>query len=73
MSKFLNLYGWVGEAVESSPLLKRGLVHCHHCGSIRQVDSRECLRSGWLLCCGETMSLDSVAERKVFTESKGAK
>jgi len=48
----------------SSPQLARGKVWCHRCGSTRQVDSAQCLRTGWPKCCGETMSIDSPQERR---------
>lgn len=49
---------------DSHTSLQRGRVWCLRCGQSRQVDSAECLRSGWPLCCGETMSIDSPEETK---------
>lgn len=49
--------------VNDVPQLKRGQVWCHTCGSTLKVDSAQCLRSGWPLCCGYTMSIDSPEER----------
>lgn len=43
--------------------LDRGVVWCHRCGNFEIVDVSHCFRSGWPLCCGETMSIDSPEER----------
>lgn len=51
------------------PKLRRGQVWCFTCGATREVDSGECFRSGWPLCCGQTMSIDSPEERKAHAES----
>ena len=51
------------DVVDEVPQLKRGRVWCHTCGHTEPVDSRACLRSGWPTCCGQTMSIDSPAER----------
>ncbi len=49
---------------KSHPKLARGQVWCHTCGRSSLVATADCLRSGWPMCCGETMSLDSPEERK---------
>lgn len=49
--------------VENSPKLKRGQVWCHTCGYTESVDSAHCLSKGWPKHCGQTMSVDSPAER----------
>ena len=46
------------------PKLTRGQVWCHQCGATQRVDSAACLRSGWPRCCGQTMAIDSPAERR---------
>lgn len=33
-------------------------VYCRTCGREREVDSSYCLRHGWPLCCGHTMTID---------------
>jgi hypothetical protein len=43
--------------------LGRGIVWCMVCGKSRQVNSSECLRAGWPMCCNYTMTIDSPAER----------
>jgi len=48
---------------ESHPKLQRGFVWCKKCNRTQQVDSAECLRSGWPMCCGETMTIDSPKDR----------
>ena len=45
------------------PQLRRGMVWCRTCGRSQKVDSAECLRSGWPLCCGQTMTIDSPEEQ----------
>lgn len=42
----------------SDPKLARGQVWCLSCGDTKLVNSAECLRIGWPVCCGATMSLD---------------
>jgi hypothetical protein len=44
------------------PKLTRGRVWCHDRGRTVKVDSARCLSSGWPMCCGQTMSLDSPEE-----------
>jgi hypothetical protein len=46
------------------PTLARGQVWCHTCGHTQRVDSAECFHSGWPMHCGETMGIDSPAERR---------
>lgn len=36
-----------------------GTVECGSCGARKQVDTAECLASGWPSCCGSTMTLKS--------------
>ena len=55
---------------EVHPSLLRGIVWCKRCGRSQKVDSSVCLRSGWPECCGETMTIDSPAERKRLTRKK---
>lgn len=49
--------------VAEVPRLNRGLAWCHRCGHQKRVNSAQCLRNGWPMCCGETMSIDSPEER----------
>ena len=44
--------------------LKRGMVWCKTCGRSQKVNSGECMRYGWPKCCGHTMTIDSLEERK---------
>lgn len=46
------------DAVARSPQLSRGQVWCHSCGDTKLVNSAECLRTGWPVCCGATMALE---------------
>ena len=46
------------------PQIKRGQVWCHKCGATQNVNGANCLRHGWPLHCGETMSVDSPEERR---------
>ncbi|KKK68200.1 hypothetical protein LCGC14_2946460 [marine sediment metagenome] len=46
------------EMAESHPSLVRGQVWCRTCRRTQQVDSAECLQSGWPKCCGHTMTID---------------
>ena len=48
--------------VDDVPALKRGQVWCWECRRTTQVNSAECLRSGWPKCCGSTMSIDPPRE-----------
>lgn len=56
--------GFIDRAVADVPALRRGRVWCHHCGATLKVDSALCLRKGWPLCCGVTMSIDTPEEAK---------
>lgn len=47
----------------SHPALARGKVWCKTCGREERVDSAECLRSGWPLCHGSTMTIDNPTGR----------
>lgn len=47
----------------SSPQMARGRVWCYSCGKTQSVDSAECLRRGWPVCCGVTMSISSPDEK----------
>ena len=55
--------GLHAQLAQSNPKLARGQVWCNSCGATRKVDSAYCLRHGWPLCCGSTMSIDSPQER----------
>lgn len=46
------------------PQLNRGQVWCRTCGFTMSVDSATCLQYGWPKCHGETMTIDSPAERE---------
>jgi hypothetical protein len=35
------------------------------------VNASDCLREGWPTCCGETMTIDSPAERSALKEREG--
>jgi hypothetical protein len=41
------------------PKIARGKVWCVRCRRMQLVDGAQCLRSGWPLCCGQTMTIDS--------------
>lgn len=56
--------GLYDDLATAHPKLRRGKVWCHECGREQSVDPAQCLRSGWPMCHGETMSIDSPAERK---------
>ena len=49
--------------VDQTPKLKRGRVWCRACGTSLGVDPVAALKRGWPLCCGQSMTLDSPAER----------
>ena len=49
------------------PKLSRGQVWCRKCGATQKVNSGECFRSGWPMCCGETMTIDSPEERRAMS------
>jgi hypothetical protein len=48
----------------SHPKLDRGKVWCTKCGRSQIVKAEYCLRYGWPLCCGYTMTVDSPEERR---------
>lgn len=50
------------QMVALSPKLTSGIIWCHVCGNQKSVDSTRCLKQGWPLCCGQTMSLDPPEE-----------
>lgn len=56
------------ELAASHPKIQRGMVWCTTCGSTLRVDPVKCLKSGWPMCCGQTMVIDSPEERKVTQE-----
>ena len=62
-----NLHDWVKGLYQDlgtcHPKLARGQVWCKSCGKSEKVDSGDCIRRGWLKCCGQTMTLDSPQER----------
>ena len=62
-----DLHEAIAKAV---PRIRRGKVWCTHCGKSQVVNGAECLRSGWPKCCGETMTVDSPAERKRLAKTK---
>jgi hypothetical protein len=37
-------------------------VWCRECRATQPVNPAECLRSGWPLCCGHTMTIDPPEE-----------
>lgn len=45
--------------VADVPALQRGRVWCRKCGDTEKVDAARCLRYGWPMCCGETMTIDA--------------
>lgn len=51
------------------PSLSRGQVWCTECGRTQKVDSANALASGWPMCCGYTMTLDSPEERKALEKN----
>lgn len=44
-------------------------VECKRCGVSISVDPEKCLREGWPICCGQTMSLRSAG--RALTPMKG--
>ena len=48
------------------PQLARGQVWCIRCGNTKRMNSVCGLRYGWPKCCGETMTIDSPAERRAL-------
>ena len=69
----LNVSQLPERIVEDSPKMKRGIVWCAKCGKSTKIDSAQCLRTGWPICCSETMSLDSPEERKRISTRKFVK
>lgn len=61
-----GLSGFHEKIVAEVPQLRRGTVWCYSCGKSQQVNSANCLRSGWPTCCGQTMSIDSPGEREAL-------
>lgn len=43
--------------------IERGLVWCRTCGAQKSVDPEKCIREGWPMCCGHTMTIDAPEER----------
>ncbi len=58
------------DIVSKVPSLKRGRVWCHTCGHTEAVDSAHCLAHGWPKHCGQTMSIDSPAERQAAASQR---
>lgn len=48
---------------DAVPQVARGQVWCKACRSTRKVDGADCLRNGWPICCGYTMTIDSPEDR----------
>ncbi|MGO4561041.1 hypothetical protein [Rhizobiales bacterium 3FA27D7] len=64
LSKLINRAGSIHETIaESVPQIRRGIVWCTICGRSQKVDGAECMRSGWPVCHGYTMTIDSPDER----------
>jgi hypothetical protein len=63
----MNVQGMWKE-IAGIPKIARGLVWCTQCGSMRAVNGGQCMRSGWPRCCGQTMTIDSPAEREQFAK-----
>jgi hypothetical protein len=45
------------------PEIARGKVWCTQCRRVKLVNGAECLRTGWPVCCGQTMTIDSPQKR----------
>lgn len=45
-----------------------GHVMCRVCGSVRKQDPADGLRHGWPMCCGQTMTIDVLAEVEMQDE-----
>lgn len=65
----MNLYQ---KMIEDIPQLVRGRVWCRTCGHTQLVSSAHCLAVGWPKCHGETMTIDSPAEREQFAKQQSA-
>lgn len=58
-----NYEGFKSDLAEI-PQFKRGMVWCTACGRSQRVDAVAALTgSGWPMCCGYTMTIDSPEER----------
>lgn len=64
----MNVEGMFKE-IAGIPKIARGLVWCTSCGAMRSVHGGKCMRSGWPLCCGQTMTIDSPAERAAYARN----
>lgn len=62
----MGLHSILGEC---HPKLARNLVWCIKCGREQRVIAGDCFREGWPLCCGQTMTIDSPAERAAFART----
>jgi hypothetical protein len=60
----INTSSMYRDMANSHPKLTRGMVWCTKCGKSQKVESATCLRGGWPMCCGYTMTIDSPDERK---------
>jgi len=54
---------WIDRVTSAVPQLARGMVWCTVCGASLRVNVALCLSGGWPRCCGQTMTIDSPAER----------
>lgn len=61
--KLINTKKLNNDLANCHPKLSRGQVWCTKCGATQKVNSGKSLSSGWPLCCGETMTIDSPEER----------
>ena len=60
--RLLDQEGFYKTITRSVPKLERGICWCHTCGNEVKVNAAQCLRSGFPICCGQTMSIDSPAD-----------
>ncbi len=67
MTLTIDIHEEIAKGVEK---LRRGKVWCISCGSMLRVNSAGCLRWGWPKCCGQTMTIDSPAERRKQRETE---
>lgn len=51
--------------------LSRGVVWCVQCGATLRVDPARCLATGWPMCHGQTMTIDSPEERAESDRERG--
>lgn len=58
------------QQIADIPQIKRGIVWCVMCGRSESVDGGYALRHGWPECCGQTMTIDSPAERIALDRGK---